>query len=195
MCLLLFLGAALAQDTAEPEVRATIIPEGSAFTLPDETREGVSGPSLLTLSRPPSLAEGINMVPEGSVVLLRQEDGTFRSRLVPAKAFLLPEPMYDKALVQAKQLKICQPALDSITEEMLRMADRNYEVLSKCGGQFDSDEVLINDLTGQVRDWETRALVAEDRLKSAHRRTAVAWAITGGLVLGATSAIVVSVAN
>lgn len=196
MLSLFLLGTAFAQDASGiAEDRSTLVPEGAVITLPDQSSLTVTAPSLLAPSTPPSLAEGINVVPGGSLVLLRQEDGTFRAQLVPAKAFLMPEPMYDKALVQARQLKICQPALDSITEEMLQMADRSYQALSKCGSQFDVDESLIHTLTGQVRDWETRALVAEDRIKTARQRAVVAWSIAGGLVLGATSAIVVSAAN
>jgi len=103
--------------------------------------------------------------------------------------------MYDTARLKARQLDICQPALDEITEQTLQLAERNYSTLAKCGGQFDADESLIHDLTGQVQSLETRALFAEDRLKMARRNQAVAWAITGGLVLGASTVIIVSVAN
>lgn len=197
--------AAFAQDTGDTgdaqELQVALeVREGSVLTPVSEGGEiepvlQIKRPHLLTLRAPPSLAEGVNVIPGGSLVLLRKEEGKWEPRLVPAKAFLLPEPMYDKALIQAKQLKICQPALDAVSEEALKMADRTYTALSKCDGQFDVDEVLIADLTGQVGSWETRALVAEDRLKVSRRNQAVAWAITGGLVLGASAAIVLTVSN
>ena len=208
---LLWSVQAFAQDTGdtgtpeEPEM-ALEVPEGSVVGIPDTADTGGTGeathtnldvkhPSLLTLQKPPSLAEGVNLLPAGSLVLLRQEDGSYHSRYVSTKSFIMPEPMYDNALIQAKQLKICQPALDKITEETLQMADKTYAALAKCGDQFDVDETLIADLTGQVGSWETRALVAEDRLKQARRSQLVAWGITGGLILGASAAIVVTVAN
>ena len=197
--LLLLASFAFGQDTGV----ALEVPEGASLSFP--TAEGVEGPetpkrlvgapSLLSLRAPPSLAEGINLVPAGSLVLLRQEDGTFKPQSVPAKAFLMPEPMYDTARLKARQLDICQPALDAITEETLRMADKTYTTLSKCSEQFDADGALVADLTSQVQSMETRALVAEDRLKTARRNTAVAWAITGGILFGGTTAIVLSVAN
>ena len=200
MTFLLLLGSlALAQDTG----LALDVPEGSTVSYPalegaeapETAPTAVEAPSLLTLRAPPALADGIALIPGGSLVLIRDEDGSFKPQLVPGKAVLMPELMYDNARLKARQLDICQPALDTITEETLRMADQTYAALSKCSLQFDTDEILVADLTGKLQSMETRALVAEDRLKTARKNTAVAWAITGGLVLGATSAIVLTVAN
>jgi hypothetical protein len=145
--------------------------------------------------QPPTLAEGIALVPGGSLILVRQEDGTFKARIVPEKGFFLPEPMYDTARLKARQLQICEPALEKITEQTLKMADQNYAVLATCGQQFEGDALLIQDLTGQVRTLESRALLAEDRLKGARKTSAIMSAVAGGLVLGAATVIVVTVAD
>jgi len=199
MMFALLLSTALAQDTLDTGAPVTEALKGASLALPleagDYTNFQITAPSLLTLKAPPPLVEGVNLIPEGSVVLLRGEDGTFTAWLAAKKSFLLPEAMYDTARLKARQLEICQPALDAITEETLQMADRTYAALSKCGDQFDVDESLIHDLTGQVQTQETRALVAEDRLKQARKNTAVAWAITGGVVLGVSAATVIAVAN
>ena len=193
--------AAYAQDTgdtAEPEDTGTVyaIPAGGA--LSEGGLEGkmylLSKPAMAFLLEPPELAKGISLVPESSYLLLRQPEGTFIPHRVPGKHWLLPDAYYSDAIVKAKQLKICQPALDQMTETALAWQQRTYDEATRCLTQFDGDEALIQDLTGKVASMETRALVAEDRLKVARRNTAVAWAITGGLVLGASTVIVVAVA-
>jgi hypothetical protein len=195
----LLLGVALAQD---PDANEDVLSlaTGTSLVSPEDTGADpepyvLPSPALLAFERPPTLAEGISVVPSGSLLLLRQEDGSFVSRLVPAKAFLMPEPMYDNALVKAKQLDICQPALDAITEETLQMADRTYAALEKCGDQFDVDEKAIEELKKLAQDQEVRALVAEDRLKQARKGQVVAWAITGGVILGATAATAISLGS
>jgi hypothetical protein len=195
LTLLLFAALALGQDA---EV-ALEVPAGVEVSFPSDDPETgplvVEDPSLLTLRAPPTLADGINLVPAGSLVLLRGDDGAFESKLVVGKSFLMPEVMYDNARLKARQLDICQPALDEVTEETLRMADKTYTALSKCSEQFDADEELVADLSSQLQSMETRALVAEDRLKQAKRNSMVAWAITGGILFGGSAAIVLSVAN
>lgn len=206
LTLMLSLSVAVAQDTGDtgdtaveaPEgALAVEVPVGSALTLPEgqdtgEAPQGVEEPMLLTLRKPPSLGDGINLIPAGSLVLLRGEDGAYTSFRVEAKAFLMPEPMYDSALIQAKQLKICQPALNLITEETLRMADRTHKALSTCGSQFDVDADAIEELKQYGTDQEIRAIVAEDGLKRARKGQVVAWAITGGVILGAAAATSIS---
>ena len=59
----------------------------------------------------PSLAEGITKVPSGSYLVL-VEDDKVTVHWVPGKQWLLPDSYYTEAIVQAKQLKICQPALE-----------------------------------------------------------------------------------
>ena len=191
MIFALLFSAALAQEMPD----ALHVPVGTSLTFSDDSVVSVPVPSLLAPLGPPAITEGVALVPAGSLLLLKREDGSFEPRLAGPKSFLLPEPMYDSARLQARQLQVCQPALDAIAEETLQMADRTYAALATCGSQFDTDEVLIQDLTGQVSTLETRALVAEDRLKVARKNSMVAWAVTGGILFGGTTAIVLSLAN
>jgi hypothetical protein len=192
--------AALAQDTgdtATPEKERTVyaLPEGGALT------EGGIGGKTYLLSKPalaftlesPRLEDGITRTPPGSYLLLKGNDGSFTVRLVAGKQWLLPDAYYSDAIVKAKQLKICQPALDKMTETALGWQQRTYDESTRCLDQFDGDEALIQDATSKLQTMESRALLAEDRLKVARRNQAVAWAIAGGLVLGASTVIVVSV--
>jgi len=193
---------AQAQETTEVEEAGEVLnlPVGTSLVSPEDSSGDpepyvLTYPALLTLGKPPSLSESISLVPGGSVILVRQEDGSFVSRQVPAKSFLMPDPFYEKALVKAKQLEICQPALEKMTEVATTWQQRTYDEAQRCLNQYDVDGQMVQTLTKDLQDMEVRALVAEDRLKQARKRAAVAWAITGGVLLGATSAIVVSVAN
>jgi hypothetical protein len=141
----------------------------------------------------PNLADGIQVVPVGSHVILLGPEGR-TSFILPGKYWLLPDAQYREAIIKAKQLAIYQPALDRCTEESLAWQGRVFTALETCSKQFDVDEDLIDSLTDEVRSLETRALVAEDRLKDVRHQRNVAWAITGGLVVGAVAVTAVAIA-
>ena len=130
------------------------------------------------------LGERIRVVPEGSFVLLPNPEGAFVPRRVPSKFWLLPDSHYTEALARSKQLDIVAPALERCTERSLQWQDRTYEALESCSQQFGKDEALVAQLTSDVRVWETRALLAEDKVQRSRRATTVAWAITGGIIFG-----------
>lgn len=138
------------------------------------------------------LEERIRVVPEGSFVLLPNPEGAFVPRRVPSKFWLLPDSHYTEALARSKQLDIVAPALERCTERSLQWQDRTYEALESCSQQFGKDEALVAQLTSDVKVWETRALLAEDKVQRSRRTTMVAWAITGGLVFGGIVATSVS---
>ncbi len=136
----------------------------------------------------------ILQVPEGSTVTPPVESNT-KPFTVPSFSYLLPEPMYDKALLKAKQLEICLPALDNATSQTLHWSDITNRALSACSGQFDVDATAIETLRTQVVDLEARALSAESRLKDVRSQRTVAWAIAGGLILGSATVIVATLVN
>lgn len=183
--LLALLAPALAFAEDAPVVEAPPTAEATGTTL--------LAPIAFVDAEAPQLEDGIKLIPAGSLLVLPGDPEPIRLS-VPFKAYLLPERHYDNALIKAKQLVIAADALDRCTETSLAWQKRTSDALTTCSDQFDSDESLVTTLTGQVRTLETRALVAEDRLKTARRNQAVAWAITGGLVLGASTVIVVAVA-
>lgn len=144
-------------------------------------------------SSAPLLSEGIQLVPPGSLLVLPGDQPQRYS--VGGKAFLLPEPYYNNALAKGKALAICEPALDTCTDKALELRSQCNERLNGCLAQFDVDEDILADILADRNQWETRALVAETALKEAHRDKWVAWAVTGGLVLGATTVTVVTLIN
>jgi len=171
MIFLLILAAALADDPLQP-----LVPVDGAV---------------------PNIAEGINLVPAGSLLTMPPPlPGAEPSRFtVPDKAFLLPETYYDTALVKAKQLAICQPALDTCTETALEWQKRSYDALTACSDQFGVDEATVSGLQAQVLEQETRARVAEGKVKQARNMAGIAWGITGGLVLGSVTVVVLTLGN
>lgn len=169
-------------------------PSGSLVRAPSIELK-LQADSYIVLAKPPPLSEGVALVPSGSILLIIQDDGSMKTRLVEQKSFLLPEPMYDSARLKARQLQICEPALEAISTQTLALTERIYKTLETCGTQFEEDEKLVEDLTTQVRSLETRAVLAEDRLGQARKTSAVMSAITGGLVLGASTVLVVSLAE
>jgi len=192
-------GRALAQDPPDtepppPETTAVSGAEGGGEGSSTEGAELTPSPAVED-PKAEELPDKIKLVPAGSVLVVPALEGGELRYKVPRKSFLLPELHYDNALIKVKQLAICQPALDKCTDTSLEWQKRTYDALTECSNQFDSDEALIQDLTSKFQSMETRALVAEDRLKVARKNQAVAWGITGGLVLGAVTAIVVTVAN
>lgn len=143
----------------------------------------------------PNLGEGITKLSAGSHVVLLDPDGNRSPYLVPGKSWLLPDSYYRTALTKSKQLDICQPALDRCTETSLAWQERTYDALERASTQFDSDEGLVDTLTTQVSEWETRALTAESKNQDLKVQRNTAWAVTGGLVLGAVAVTAVAISG
>jgi hypothetical protein len=137
---------------------------------------------------------GVVQVPDGSVVTPPPASGV-KPFTVTTYSYLLPEPMYDRALTKAKQLDVCLPALDHATSVAEQWAALSGKALSACSGQFDVDEKTVEDLRAKATDAEARALAAESRLRDVRTQRTVAWAITGGLILGAVTVTAVAVGN
>lgn len=194
---------ALAQDTAEvPE--DTDMPEEEILKVPfffelpagtriifDEDFRDFPVPAMAFSLESPELDGGITKIPAGSYVILSRDDG-WAAHKVPGKSWLMPDSFYRSAVTKARQLEICQPALDKITETSLAWQQRSYTALETCESQFDSDEELIQDLTGTVQRMEERALLAEKRLSRARTTAGVAIAVTSGVVLGVVAAGIVA---
>jgi hypothetical protein len=100
--------------------------------------------------------------------------------------------MYDTALTKAKQLEICRPALDNCTDLSLEWMRKADNALETCQTQFDTDEKLITDLTGQVGDLETQLTTTQLKLHRNRTAAGVAWAITGGIIAGTVTTAIVA---
>lgn len=144
---------------------------------------------LITCLQAQDIPDEIFLVPAGSTLTV-----STTKWVVPRKSYLLPEGYYNQALIKAKQLEICQPALDSCATATLNWQTKALEAFDVAETQMDTDEKLIADLTKQVQTLEVRAITAESLLSEARKSKWVAWAVTGGLVLGASTVIVVTLA-
>lgn len=143
---------------------------------------------------PADPSTSITQLPEGTVITFDPS-----LKIAPIKlttySYLLPEQMYDKALIKAKQLDVCQPALESATAQTLGWVDVSQKALNACSTQFGADATTIEGLRKQVVDLDVRAATAENHLHDARTKTVIAWAITSGLVLGAIAATAVAIGN
>ena len=143
----------------------------------------------MALAADPQPAE-IKLVPQGTVLIF--PGGASPKYTVPVKSFLLPGPYYDSALATAKQLAICQPALDSCTQTSTETLAKLDAALTASKEQSDKDATLISDLTTQVKFQGDRADALAGKLKHARQSQWTAWGITGGLVLGAVTVVAIS---
>ena len=149
---------------------------------------------LLTSAALATDIDKVLLVPDGSVVTPPAASG-MKPFTVPTYSFLLPEPLYDRALIKAKQLDLCQPALEQVQATTLQWADLSRKALDACSDQFDTDEQTVEGLRQQVATLDARAYKAELLLKDLRAQRTVAWALTGGLVLGAVTVVTVTLAN
>lgn len=144
------------------------------------------GMALAQDAAPVEADPGIIQVPDGTVLTFPAS-----SKLKPFTttqySFLLPEPMYDMALIKAKKLAICEPALDKSTEQTLKWIEVSDKALTTCTGQFDIDQATVDKLESDVKTLEVRALTAEGQLKDTRVQRNTAWAITSGIIIGAVA--------
>lgn len=155
--------------------------------------------SLLFLASPPAFAgdeatpdtEGVVQIPEGTIITLPGK----KPYTVSQFSYLMPEPYFDRALISAKKLAVCEPALSESQATTLRWIEVSDKALAACEGQFTVDAATVTQLNEQVHTLEVRALTAETRLKDVRQQRTVAWAITGGLVLGAVTVTAVAIGN
>jgi len=197
LILLALPSIALAQDTGEaPEETDSLgdvlsLPTGTSYTVPGQPFLELSTDRLAFSTGALELDGVIRLLPPGSFVLVFEGE-SWTAFSVSGKFWLLPDSHYRKAIVSARQLAICQPALDEVTETSLAWQKRSFEALGTCEAQFDKDEELIQDLTEKVQRLEERSLLAEKRLSRARTATGVAVAVTSGVVLGVVAAGIVS---
>jgi hypothetical protein len=142
--------------------------------------------------------KGSVLVPRGALLVLppNLELGWEEPRRfsIPDKYWLLTDPMLREAVVKAQQLEICQPALDTCTAKSLELRQEAYSALETAEGQFDSDELLISTQVQTIATQEATIFTLTTQRNTARRQRNVAWAITGGIILGASTVIVVAVA-
>ncbi len=156
----------------------------------DPPTDALTPPPTVATASTPTLAEGINKVAAGVVLL--NPDGT--TAVVPVKSWLLPDSYYREAITKARQLAIYEPALETCTQKALEHQALVESAVDSCTAQFESDAALITSLTRDIGTLETRALTAESLIRDLRTQRNTAWAITGGLVLGAAAVTAVAIA-
>lgn len=135
---------------------------------------------------------GIVSVPSGSEVTFEPPTPPFRVR---QQSYLLPGPYYDRCLIAAENLSVCKSALTSCQETSLWAIDQAHSALELSKTQFAEDEALIEDMRTQVATLESKVLVLEEQRRNLRVQRNTAWAITGGIVLGAVTATAIAIGN
>jgi hypothetical protein len=134
---------------------------------------------------------GITQIPEGTLLTLPGKPAV----KVEVFSYLLPEDYYDEALSKAKQLDVCRTSFDrctTMTSAWIGVADR---ALASCSDQFTTDEQTVETLRQQVVDEAAKRAAAEERLHDVRGQRNTAWAIAGGLVLGAVAVTAVAIGS
>ena len=144
--------------------------------------------SLTALADPET---DVTPLPPGTVVTIPSKPPF----TVQGQGYLMPETLYDTALLKAKKLSIVEPAFDQCTDLSAKWVTITQSSLNACSVQFDKDGKTVLDLQQQVVTQETRASLAESKLQTARNQRNVAWAITGGLILGAIAVTSVAVGH
>jgi len=139
------------------------------------------------------IPDGVQRLADGSTVEVVVEGGD-KPYILPGTYWVLPDTYYRAAVVKAKQLELYKTSLDECTTTSLAWQTRTSDVMRQCSEQFDHSDQTEANLVSQIKDWETRALVAEGRSKDLRNQRNTAWAITGGLVLGAVTVTAIAVA-
>jgi hypothetical protein len=139
--------------------------------------------------------EGIVQFPVGTEVQLPQPEGLppFSVWRTQQHGYFMPEDYYKSALAKSKKLDVCLPALDSATETGLQWMSKASESQQACLDQFDTDEVLIGEQVQTIATQEVSIQSLTFQRDNARRQRNTAWAITGGIILGAGTVIVVAV--
>lgn len=123
-------------------------------------------------------------VPPGSTLVLGQR------KTVAGKAWLFPEAQYLSALQKAEQLRVCEPALTKLrTDYSLLLTQSGLEVSSciKLTGEAHKRE---SDLTSRAILLEGQNADLREKLTGARKSAVVAWSVSGALVLGASTALI-----
>jgi len=190
LCALLMPSAAFGQDTPPDDTVDT----GTDPDDPDNTVEGLPRVLPTYILEAPDLAAGISVLPRGSFVITLGEDGTYEFSRLSGKYWIMPDSFYREAVTKAKQLDIYVDALDRCSERALAWQAKTADAYDSCLTTFDTDETLIVDQVQTIATWETKAYSFKDQRDTARRQRNVAWAVTGGILLGAATGIVVAVA-
>lgn len=148
--------------------------------------------SLAWADEPEDADPGVVSVPPGSEITFEPPTPPFPVR---QQSYLLPGPYYDRALVAAENLPVCQKALDSCQETSQWALDQAHSALGLTKTQFAEDEALIEDMRTQVATLESQVLVLEEQRRKLRVQRTTAWAITGGIVLGAVTAAAIAIGN
>lgn len=180
--LILLTGLAFAQDAdAEPVSSDTgdtaVVVEPGDLRVPDNQK-----PETVPVYR----GTEIRFMDENRVKL----SDSFKLEF---QAYLVPEWQFDKLLASQENLGVCKEALNSC-QEMSKTALADAQVYYQIArDQFYVDGEMTTELTQQVVELEHDLIREKQRGSRLKAQRNVAWAITGGLILGSVTVTAVAI--
>jgi hypothetical protein len=143
-------------------------------------------PSPSTVPEGAPVPDEVFLLPAQSWVWVPTGEGSYEARLVRQKSFLLPESMYDTAILKAQRLGRCESLAEELDTQYWDLYDETLDLADRCLEQIQGDAVLQAALESE----QARRLAAESQLETYRTRSWVAVGVSSGLVLGATAVIV-----
>jgi hypothetical protein len=130
-------------------------------------------------------------VAPGSRVYTPSLGGTFRT--VTVKSWLFPESYYLTALQKAQKLEICEPALVKLRDDYASLLSQSDEQSSSCISKLLESHNREQELILQVGNLNSQNTDLKQKLASARKSSLIAWTVTGSLILGAGTAVYLSI--
>lgn len=141
-------------------------------------------PDLVLAGEPVAPAD-VQVVPEGSLVVVPPSDGHPEVRFqLSTKSWVISDAYFREAVAKAKELEITRPALSACTQTTIDLAVKVRSTAETCLTQFDGDQTRIDKLVQDLSTMEVRAVDAERKLQTTRTQRTIAWTVVGGLVAG-----------
>lgn len=126
-------------------------------------------------------------VPPGSTLSLG-----LKRNSVTGKAWLFPEAQYLSALQKAEQLRICDPALNKLRNDYSLLLTQSGLEASSCIKLTGEAHKRESDLTSRSILLESQNADLRAKLSGARKSAVVAWSVSGALLLGASTAVILT---
>lgn len=130
-------------------------------------------------------------VPSGSTITI----GARSPQRIDYQAYLLPEKHYDRCLITAQNLPICKEALTFCQERSEWVMSEALNTFELARAQFNHDETVVVEQAQKIVELDLSMGEAQETIKRVRNQRNVAWAITGGLVLGAVATTAVAIGS
>ncbi len=132
----------------------------------------------------PAFPAEIMYVPSGSTLTI-----SGKKYHTQGKTWLFPESHYTSAITKAQKLEICEPALIKLREDYSLLLTNTDREVSSCTLLLEESHKREAELTSKALLLEKQNIELTVKVSSARKSALMAWSITGALLLGAGTAV------